>query len=137
MARNSESEPLFENEQLMASESSCESASIGVVDKGEKINPISAFTGYCLTVNYAVGTGVLGLPLAFYEASIGTSICTLLFVSFCSCIGALMLNDVVSRSLALRRAKHCPKEVDGKVVPDYSIPTQVRLDTPSICKQLL
>jgi hypothetical protein len=42
-------------------------SSIGTEASGAKSHMYGSFVGYCFTVNYILGVGVLGMPYAFYK----------------------------------------------------------------------
>lgn len=62
-----------------------------------------SWTGYCFTVNYILGVGVLGMPYAFYRAGWALSTLTLGFVTVMATLTALWLVDVSLRAQFVKR----------------------------------
>ncbi|GKT34722.1 hypothetical protein ADUPG1_008021, partial [Aduncisulcus paluster] len=102
------------------------------------------FAGYCYSINYAVGTGVLGLPSAFYEASLGLSSIVLVIVSVLSVISTFYINEGSARAWAIRRAEKKDDEssnsdderdsTSDKTVPNYNIPSHDFIHYPRLCE---
>ncbi|KAL0215076.1 hypothetical protein P9112_007260 [Eukaryota sp. TZLM1-RC] len=71
-----------------------------IVDKSKK-QSYSAFVFGCLTTNYIIGTGVLGLPHSFSIAGIRLSIITCVLVGLISYIAFMYLAEAMARADAL------------------------------------
>ncbi|KAL0244847.1 hypothetical protein GEMRC1_008929 [Eukaryota sp. GEM-RC1] len=63
--------------------------------------PYGNFTFFCLTMNYIIGTGVLGIPYAFSITGIRLSIIVTLFVGLLSFISFLYLSEAMTRADAI------------------------------------
>lgn len=63
-----------------------------------------SLVGYCFTVNYILGVGVLGMPYAFYKGGWALSTLCLGFVTIMATFTALWLVDVSLRAQYVRRA---------------------------------
>ncbi|BFU18356.1 amino acid transporter putative [Entamoeba histolytica] len=64
----------------------------------KKYHTYSFITCFAVVVNYIVGTGVFGLPSAFYSAGVPLSTITILIFCILSCVTAIYVIETLSRS---------------------------------------
>ncbi|ELP94213.1 hypothetical protein EIN_186400 [Entamoeba invadens IP1] len=87
-----------------------------------KIHKYTVITCFAVVVNYIVGTGVFGLPSAFYTAGVPLSVLTIIVFSILSCVTALYICESLARAHGLTMAKETGdiKMEIGYEVYDYS-----------------
>ena len=73
------------------------------VDEQAQPHFYDSWTGYCFTVNYILGVGVLGMPYAFYKGGYLLSTLCLALVTIMATFTALWLVDVSLRAQYIKR----------------------------------
>lgn len=68
---------------------------------------VNIFFGFFLLVNLCMGTGILGIPFAFFYGGYLAAIPTILFISFISWNNANYLLEVMARAQVSMLARGC------------------------------
>eukprot|EP00761_Pharyngomonas_kirbyi_P013833 gb/GECH01013862.1/.p1 GENE.gb/GECH01013862.1/~~gb/GECH01013862.1/.p1 ORF type:complete len:606 (+),score=81.08 gb/GECH01013862.1/:1-1818(+) len=84
------------------------------------------FVGYCFTVNYILGVGVLGIPYAFYQAGLALGPIVLLVLSFLAAIALSWVLETMARAEGIERDS-----------PEFKIADDRKFEVNQLCRMFL
>mmetsp|Transcript_10599 Transcript_10599/g.39490 ORF Transcript_10599/g.39490 Transcript_10599/m.39490 type:complete len:619 (-) Transcript_10599:903-2759(-) len=86
-------------------ESSSQSDQDSTSSPAHKKETYSTFIGYCFSINFILGVGILGVPNAFQKGGIAFSVTFLFFVSVISFICVMWLLEAIARAESMQQKK--------------------------------